>query len=458
MRDRFPLLVIGGLVLLGVLGSSLFKGAARGSFADKLSSYRSEPDGARGVYLLAQESGIQVERLQKSLVVLGDRRNLALLAVEFDGTVFDEDDEDDDEDQQAKSLIRRLDAGTLFDDDDEDQDALDDPERQLHRGLNRLKVAQVTKDEREELLEHVKKGATVLYVPWYHPEDPFLEALDVGLYPADAKLEIRTLVPTQPTPYTLAVERVEARVQSYLDLPEDAVPLLVDEGLDGEVVAALVPYGQGRVIVIGAPELAMNKALRRADNAQLWVSMLKAVSAGAPVGFDEFHHGFTSDRSIAEFAKRYGLHFAAAQLLLGVGLWAAALRRFGRPRPPPEDVRVGATDSLVAASRLYREGKHCAYAAHLIARGAAQDLAPAAGVQPKATAAEVAAALASRGRQDVSVALLELTRDASLAASDADVQHVARAAALARSLVHKKRRLSPLQKSLQTPPPHRKNS
>ena len=45
MRDRFPLVMIGGLMLLGVLGAFVLKGAARGAFADRLSTWRSEPDG-----------------------------------------------------------------------------------------------------------------------------------------------------------------------------------------------------------------------------------------------------------------------------------------------------------------------------------------------------------------------------------------------------------------------------
>src|SRR5437016_6038610 len=144
MRDRFPLLLVGGLLLLAVLGYFLFKGGARGSFADKLSTYRSEKDGARGLYLLAPERGVQGARKQ---------------------------------------------------------------------------------------------------------------------------LDMRTLVPAQPTPFTLGVERVEAKVQSYLELPQDAVPILVDDKL-GAPVAGVVPYGQGQLIVIGSPELAENVALARADNAQ----------------------------------------------------------------------------------------------------------------------------------------------------------------------------------------------
>ena len=47
MRDRFPLLLISGLLLLGAFGSFVMQGAKRGAFADRLSTYRSEPSGAQ---------------------------------------------------------------------------------------------------------------------------------------------------------------------------------------------------------------------------------------------------------------------------------------------------------------------------------------------------------------------------------------------------------------------------
>ena len=111
------------------------------------------------------------------------------------------------------------------------------------------------------------------------------------------------------------------------------MPLLEDAPLH-MTVAAVVPHGAGRVLVVGAPELAMNQALGRADNAQFWLSALRALGPG-PYAFDEHHHGFHQERSVVDFARRYGLHFAVGQLLLGLCLGALALRRFGRPRPPP---------------------------------------------------------------------------------------------------------------------------
>lgn len=437
MRDRFPLLIVGLLILVGAFATFLMRGAARGSFADKLSTYRSEPDGARALYLLAEHRKLQVGRFQQSLDILSEQDNLVLLAVEFS--------EKSDKQLEHPSWMNLLPDGGVADDDD---NFFDDPDKdladedRLHTGANLVKAMKVTSSEREKLLEHVKSGHTLVYVPWGHGENPLLKAIDVALWKADKALDVRTLVPGQPTPYTVAVERVETKVQAYLGLPPGAVPLLVDEKL-GEAVAAVVPYGLGEVIVIGAPDLAMNKSLGRADNAQFWLSLLRSVSRTGTVRFDEFHHGFTSERSIADFAARYGLQFAVIQLILGVCLWASALRRFGRPRPPTEDVRVGSTDALFATSRLYREGRHYGHAATAILKELCAEYAAVAALPARSDAAEIATALKLKGRADLADALTDVRRAADAVLAEADVQEVAFRAAAARRLLRLKKPLPP---------------
>jgi hypothetical protein len=409
VRDRFPLLVVGGLLVTALLGSWLVRGAARGGFADTLSTWRAQPDGARGLFLLAEESGLPVVRRTADLQILTGAGSLVLLAVEV------EDAREDDPDQTA--LAAEKDAG------------LEDENVPRH-GLNQLHVPELGEDEVEKLLEHVKAGHSLVYVPWGSQENPLLDALGMKLTKADTSLPMRTLVPPLSSPYTLGVERVEAKVRAYLTLPaEGAVPVLADESL-GMTVAAVVPYGAGKVLVVGAPELAMNQALARADNAQFWLSALGALGPG-PYEFDEHHHGFTNERSIVDFARRYGLHFAVAQLLLGLCLWAVALKRFGRPRPPPESVRVGATDALFAMSRLYREGRHHGFAAGLITRGLTQELALHAGLPAHAPAKNVAESLASRGREDLANGLRAVVRDAEAVSDESALQQLAtRAVAL----------------------------
>jgi hypothetical protein len=413
VRDRFPLLVVGGLVLTVVLGTFLVNSAKRGEFADTLSTFRAQEDGARALFLLAQESGLPVVRRMSDLRILSGPATQVLLAVEVEGAY--------EEDPDQTRLAAEPDAG------------LED-ENVPRTGFNAFRAAALDDTEHEKLLEWVRGGGTLVYVPWGSRENPLLDALSVKLTKADTTLPMRTLVPPLPTPYTLGVERVEAKVQAYLQLPTSAVPVLEDERL-GQPVAAVVPYGQGRVLVVGAPELSMNRALARADNAQFWLSALAALGPG-PYEFDEFHHGFTNERSVVDFARRYGLHFAVAQLLLGVALWSVSLKRFGRPRPPPESARVGATDALFAMGRLYREGRHHGFAAGLIARGLTQELALHAGLPPHAPAATVAESLRERGRDDLAQGLKAVNAQADTVASDSDLQQFAAVAARLRQRLH----------------------
>jgi hypothetical protein len=422
VRDRFPLLLVGGLLLLGFAGSFVFRGAARGGFADVLSTYRAEPDGARALYQLTTESGLPVDRLRTDFMILDPRAALALIGVEFAG--------EDDAKEKLEAVLGKADAGEGVGDQEDDD---------LRKGLAAFRAERVTADEREKVLEHVKKGNSLVYVLYGARKDPFLEALHVSVWKATGAPGIRTLVPAQPSPFTVGVDHLEAKVNAFLGLPEDGVPLLVD-AYTLNIAAAMVPYGKGRVVVIGAPELAMNTALARADNAQFWLSTLAAIAETGTVWIDEYHHGFSDDRSIAEFARRYGLHFAAAQLILGLCLWAGSLRRFGRSVKPPEDERLGATDALFAQSRLYREGKHHAFAASLIAQGLSQELAGVSGQSAHAPPAKIAAALEARGRADLARGLTDVVNGAGAVRSEADLLKVAENAARTRHSLPSKER------------------
>ncbi len=424
MGDRFPLVVVGGLLLAAVAGSYLYRGANRGGFADMGSTWRSGPDGARGLYVLAAESGLEVDRKQTDLEVIEEGENLVLLSVFHPET--------------------QLTRGDLFREEATDGGV---EERELSRrvrGLNVWSAPELADEERTKLLEHVENGHVLVYVPVGDPEDPLLKALGVTLIPVSIEEDgtavegVRHFIPPQPSPWTLGVQRAQAKTQTHLGLPEEAVTLLQDEQL-GAPVMAVVPHGDGEVIVLSAPELAMNRRLAEADNAQLWLSILSEVSRSGRVLFDEYHHGFSDDRSVAQFAARYGLHFAALQLVFGLCLWAVALRRFGRPRVPYEDERVAATDALSAASRLYRAGRHHGHAASQVSRALARDLAPLAGLPQKAEADEVARGLDTRGETALAALMREVSHRAHVASSEHDVELAARRAAEARRLIYERR-------------------
>jgi hypothetical protein len=419
MRDRFPVMLVSGVILSGVLGWFLMLGARRGAFADHLSTFKSERDGARALYLLLSEAQVAVTRLQRDFKTIPNDQNFVLLGSRFADAA------------SATSTFDQPDAGPDDDDDDDDRAK----EKTAPRDLNSVRAPRISTEDRERLLEHVKSGATLVVVPSSIHDLEWLEGLGVTLERADDDRAPLTLVPAQPSAYVRGVERVEAKVLAFLELPEGAVPLLVDDRSE-RVVAGLVHHGLGRLIVIGAPHLATNENLAVADNARFWLSLISTIAKSGPVGFDEFHHGFTQERSLGEFAARYGLHFAVGQALLGVVLWALSLRRFGRSQGPVEQLRVGTTDALQATSRLYREGGHHAYATATIVNQLSAECAARAGASARLTPTQVGAALDQRGRAELSRALLEMAAVARATTTEYDVQKVATLAAAARKLLN----------------------
>lgn len=411
MGDRFPRLLVGFLVLAGVLGFFLVEGARRGAFADPLSTYRSEPDGARALYLVLEQQQLAVSRLEQSPELLPPGQSLVLLGVHFES-----------ESEPVGSWFDGSDAGVELD-------------GGAQSVLAAWQDSPVTTAEWEQLLDHARAGATVLVALEGPQSTPFLDALEVSPVPAAPGLGLRTLVPAQPSGYTRGVDRLEAPVRAFLRLPAGAVPLLIDLELD-EPVAAVVPTGEGRVLLLGAPGLAMNQHLAKADNARFWSSVVTELRRTGPVAFDEYHHGFDGERSLGAFASRYGLQYAVGQLLLGLMLWALALKRFGRPRGVAQEIRVGSTDMLLATSRIYREGRHHAHAAQAITKGLAAAMAARAGLTAQDSPERIAEALTRRGRADLARAMSDVTRQASLATSDEGVRLVARLAALAQRQLH----------------------
>jgi hypothetical protein len=397
VRDRFPLVVLVALVFAAGSGALLLQTAQRGAFADPLSTYRSAPDGARALYLLAAESGLPVSRRHldlKDLPTAQDRpRLLVLLGIESVG---------DDELGQLQRFVTE--GGAL------------------------LVVARAPpKDEKKD--EKEKSGLRGLSG---FGRRAVLEAFQTSLLPTEGEVAERDLEVGVPSPLVAGVEMAQARVASYLTRAqaEGELPLLVDPHGDGGRVAIAFAHGAGRVVAVSSADLASNRALARADNARFWLSVLATLSEGRTIEFDEHHHGFTGERSISGYAARYGLHWALLQLVAALFVWVLALKRFGRPRAVQAEERVAKADYLLAMARIYRQGGHRSHAAQALVSGLVRALGRYAGASARAGEEEVALALERRGRLDLARALRALaSRRAAAAQSDRALLSLARGCA-----------------------------
>ena len=392
MRDRFPLLVLALIVFALAGGWLLQQSASRGRFAAPLSTYRSAPDGSRALLLLAAEAGLSVRRRHLDLAQIEPEvKGIALLGIR----------------ELAEAELEKLQAFVAA-------------------GGNLLIAAAAEPEKKGFRLDDVFKASR-----------PLLDAFQVELTPCDSPEIERELLPAVASALTRGVEQVDARVAGYLGRKggEPFLPLIVDPHHENDPVAIVFPHGGGRVVVLASPDLASNRVLARADNAQLWLSLLGAMAGSGVVELDEHHHGFTGQRSISEYARRYGMHWALLQLLLAVWLWVASHRRFGAPREVAGEGRVASADYLLAMARIYRIGGHRAHAARLLVDGLARFLAGKAGLSPHAGVRMISARLAGRGRRDLARALSGVAEGAESAAqSDNALLAFAQRCASARKL------------------------
>jgi hypothetical protein len=69
------------------------------------------------------------------------------------------------------------------------------------------------------------------------------------------------------------------------------VAILRDDDSNHQVASFLQPLGRGRVVVLSDPQALGNGNLGKADNGRLAADLISLAPEGAPVLFDEFHHG-----------------------------------------------------------------------------------------------------------------------------------------------------------------------
>jgi hypothetical protein len=187
------------------------------------------------------------------------------------------------------------------------------------------------------------------------------------------------------------------------------------------------------VLAIAAPTMATNRELAQDDAARFWLDVLTDFApTHGQIEFDEYHHGFTGERSVMAYASRYGLPWAIAQGVFALLLWTLALRRFGAVQSLREQTQRATADYLLAMARIYRLGGHRQHAAMALVRGAIRALAAATRTRAR-DAAGLAESLDACGQPELAAEIRELANLAAAAADEAALMQVAQRAARLRS-------------------------
>jgi hypothetical protein len=138
-----------------------------------------------------------------------------------------------------------------------------------------------------------------------------------------------------------------------LDPAPDQVPIL--RAVDGSALAYRESFGAGTVVVFADPLVLCNGYLDKLDNGRLLADLLGTVGSGAPVAFDEYHHGL----NISDLAPQAWVltPWGAALLWLLVAAFAGLLLRgrgFGPLIPRPAEATRADLEWAVAVGELLR--------------------------------------------------------------------------------------------------------
>ncbi len=369
------------VIAVGFLGS---ESAKRSGFLEPLSTHNAAPRGAKALYQLCERAGLSPEHLVHNLEVIPEKGTIvslepganapSLLKAIFRSKVFNKDERD--------AIVRWVEEGGVFilagrEHDDEFLAAF---------GLEAVEPPESTQDESASLegepegepsQENVARQARELsqeqrvepgrHYAYAEKTTHWPPALESARAPLAEVLGVRGLEEVRVERRVPGLQLQSLYDEDVMRATHGFVPLLTAE--DGRHIAVEIQRGQGRLIVLSSSYLATNDGLGKADNGVFLLQLL-APSASVQDGglyFDEYHHGFSNERSLSGYLRQSGLWIVVCQLawLLFLVGWRLR-RRFGAPLPYYEEELRGTADALRAMSQMYQRGGHVDHALGLM--------------------------------------------------------------------------------------------
>jgi hypothetical protein len=129
---------------------------------------------------------------------------------------------------------------------------------------------------------------------------------------------------------------------------------------EGILLGEVVKDGK-RIWVLSDPDMISNRAFGKDGKTIAFaVALVKVLSRGGPVVFDETIHGYSSPTaSLAQTLFEFPYNMLALQILIGAAflLWGA-MGRFGVPETPPEPLAAGKKGLVSNVARLMKFAGH----------------------------------------------------------------------------------------------------
>jgi len=202
-----------------------------------------------------------------------------------------------------------------------------------------------TAEETSRLRAWVENGGRVLLVGWQARDGIGVSVRDV----APASGAETTVSPVYPAKETVGVSRISIGA-ARLRVNDTGWVTVARDG--GGAVLIERALGAGEVVWLADVTPLANNGIERADNALLAIAL---TTAGGPVYFDEYHHGFAFGGGIWQRLRAGG----QAATIIGVFalffLLLTRARRIGPPILEPETPPARTSAYIDSLAELYRK-------------------------------------------------------------------------------------------------------
>jgi len=222
----------------------------------------------------------------------------------------------------------------------------------------------ISETDTERLLEWIQLGNTLLFAPG-RSEDQLTKAL--GITRRQRQSREAFIVPVSSTNLTAGIQRISVQSGNRVLIKRNydnaskmpALPVVQHFGDSAGGVVVSMSEGAGTVIVVSDPYLVTNAGLPVAGNLDLFVNILFSYAADAKtVYFDEYHHGFERRTSILHLLAGTSLGWALLQVAIAVILLMfSRARRFGQPKPMLKETHRSSLEYVTSLAGIYQSAR-----------------------------------------------------------------------------------------------------
>lgn len=209
----------------------------------------------------------------------------------------------------------------------------------------------------ERLLEWVQQGNTLLFAPG-RSEDQLTKALGITRHQRQSGKTF--IAPVSSTNLTAGIQGISIQSEDRVLIKRSYdFPVVQHFGDSAGGVVVSMSEGEGTVIVVSDPYLLTNAGLPVAGNLDLFVNILFSHAADAgTVYFDEYHHGFERRPSIFHLLAGTSLGWALLQVAIAVILLMfSRARRFGQPKPMLKETHRSSLEYVTSLAGIYQSAR-----------------------------------------------------------------------------------------------------